>query len=142
MSPPFVNDISQRRKQLIHLHGLLQDFIILTSKILIPDFLGLSQPLIHTIESLDDRSEENYPRIEFAKIGKRRYDSAVLMLTSGSTGNANAVNLTSRQILSSVRGKSAIHGTNSTDTFLNWIGMDHVACLTEIHLHAMSLGAE
>ena len=119
MSPPFVNDVSQRRKQLIHLHELLQDPLILTSKQLIPDFLGLNQPLIHTIESLDDRNEEHYPRREFADVSKQRHDSAVLMLTSGSTGNAKAVNLTSGQILSSVRGKSAIHGTNSTDTFLN-----------------------
>ena len=142
MSPPSVNDINQQRKQLIHLHELLQDLIILTSKKLVPDCLGLNQPSIHTIESLDDGNEEQYPRTEFADVGKQRHGSAVLMLTSGSTGNAKAVNLTSRQILSSVRGKSAIHGTNSTDVFLNWIGMDHVACLIEIHLHAMSLGAE
>ena len=142
MSPPFVNDISQRRKQLIHLHELLQDLIILTSKKLVPDCRGLNQPSIHTIESLDDGNEVHYPRSEFADVGKQIHGSAVLMLTSGSTGNAKAVKLTSRQILSSVRGKSAIHGTNSTDIFLNWIGMDHVACLIEIHLHAMSLGAE
>ena len=69
-------------------------------------------------------------------------DLAVLMLTSGSTGYAKAVCLTHGQILNAVEGKSKYHGTTSKTKFLNWIGLDHVANLTEIHLHAMSLGSE
>ncbi|CZT09263.1 probable long-chain-fatty-acid-CoA ligase [Rhynchosporium agropyri] len=67
---------------------------------------------------------------------------AVLMLTSGSTGNAKAVELGHEQILASVKGKSAALGTASQDVFLNWIGFDHVACVTEIHLHALLCGAD
>ena len=73
---------------------------------------------------------------------KKETELAALMLTSGSTGNAKAVCLRHGQILAALRGKSAYHGTRSGDTFLNWIGLDHVANLTEIHLHAMSLAAE
>lgn len=75
--------------------------------------------------------------------GKRKTekDLAVLMLSSGSTGNPKAVCLQHGQILSSIRGKSLHHGTAQDDIFLNWTGLDHVANLTEIHLHAMSLAA-
>ncbi|KAF8849175.1 acetyl-CoA synthetase-like protein [Acephala macrosclerotiorum] len=69
------------------------------------------------------------------------YELAVLMLTSGSTGNAKAVCLTSAQIIASVQGKSAAHNTTPNDVFFSWTGMDHVANLAEIHLHAMYLGA-
>lgn len=68
-------------------------------------------------------------------------EAAILMLTSGSSGNAKAVVLRHGQILEAVQGKSIYHETTSSDTFLNWIGLDHVANLTECHLHAMSLAA-
>jgi hypothetical protein len=34
-------------------------------------------------------------------------------------------------------GKSQHHQTTEDDVFLNWTGLDHVANLTEIHLHAL-----
>jgi acyl-CoA synthetase (AMP-forming)/AMP-acid ligase II len=73
---------------------------------------------------------------------KIEQDLAVLMLTSGSTGNPKAVCLQHGQIISSLSGKSIHHGTTKEDVFLNWIGVDHVANLTEIHLHAISLAAQ
>ncbi len=73
---------------------------------------------------------------------KQRTDLAALMLTSGSCGNSKAVCLEHGQILAAFSGKSIHHGTSSNDTFLNWIGMDHVANLTEVHLHAMILQAD
>lgn len=69
-------------------------------------------------------------------------DPAIFMLTSGSSGNAKAVCLRHGQFITGVLGKSKHHETTPDDTFLNWISMDHVANLSEIHLHAMSLGAE
>ena len=68
-------------------------------------------------------------------------DLAVLMLTSGSSGNAKAVCLRHGQIIHATNGRIAFHKTSSKDVFFNWIGFDHVANLTEIHLHAMLLGA-
>ena len=73
---------------------------------------------------------------------KQGADLAALMLTSGSSGNSKAVCLKHDQMLAAVVGKSRHHGTRPDDTFLNWIGMDHVANLTEIHLHAMFLRAD
>ncbi|KAK3314585.1 hypothetical protein B0H66DRAFT_520643 [Apodospora peruviana] len=69
-------------------------------------------------------------------------DLAALMLTSGSTGNAKAVRLTHKQILASVAGKSAHRKLPLDRPMLNWIGMDHVAGLIEIHMHALFLGVD
>jgi acyl-CoA synthetase (AMP-forming)/AMP-acid ligase II len=41
-----------------------------------------------------------------------------------------------------VRAKSVQHDTSQSDIFLNWVGMDHVANLTDNHLHAVSLAAQ
>lgn len=79
--------------------------------------------------------------LPFQGCAKLENDLAVLMLTSGSTGNPKAVSLKHGQILTSIRGKSIHHGTTKDDVFLNWTGLDHVANLTEIHLHAISLAA-
>ena len=73
---------------------------------------------------------------------KKHDDLAVLMLTSGSSGNPKAVCLQHGQIVHALKGKIASHQTKQEDRFLNYIGLDHVANLTEIHLHAMYLGAE
>ncbi|KAK1483872.1 hypothetical protein CTAM01_13243 [Colletotrichum tamarilloi] len=67
-------------------------------------------------------------------------DPAVLMLTSGTTGRAKAVQLSHDQILASLEGKAKSAGPHSGGPYLNWIVMDHVACLTEIHLLAMYMG--
>lgn len=69
-------------------------------------------------------------------------EPAVLMLTSGSTGNAKAVPLLVSQVMSAIRGKSDVIASTPKSVFLNWIGLDHVANLTEINFHAMLLGAE
>jgi acyl-CoA synthetase (AMP-forming)/AMP-acid ligase II len=63
------------------------------------------------------------------------------MLTSGSTGNPKAVCLHHGQIIHALQGKRVCHRTNWRDVFLNWTGLDHVANLTEIHLHATALAA-
>ncbi|KAK0707146.1 acyl-protein synthetase [Lasiosphaeria miniovina] len=67
---------------------------------------------------------------------------AMLMLTSGSTGNAKAVQLTHAQVLAAVAGKASVRPLPASGTLLNWIGLDHVASLVEIHLQALWLGAD
>ncbi|RYP50582.1 hypothetical protein DL768_003927 [Monosporascus sp. mg162] len=69
-------------------------------------------------------------------------DLAMLMLTSGSTGNAKAVRFTHRQVLDAVAGKAAVRVLPPDRPFLNWIGLDHVAGLIEIHLQALWLGTD
>ena len=81
--------------------------------------------------------------IHLSSGGPKKHDYlAVLMLTSGSSGNAKAVCLQHGQIIHALKGKIACHQTKPEDRFLNCIGLDHVANLMEVHLHAMFLGAE
>ncbi|EHK97899.1 Acetyl-CoA synthetase-like protein [Glarea lozoyensis ATCC 20868] len=61
----------------------------------------------------------------------------ILMLTSGSSGKAKAVCLTYEQLHASVSGKCSALPVLSQTSLLNWIGLDHVASLVEIHLCAM-----
>lgn len=139
ISTPMTNDVGQRKRHILHLETLLHHPVIITRDRLVPDFADLGDKLhIRTIEDLQSRigfHDMEKPR------QKARHELAALMLTSGSTGNAKAVELRHGQILQAVRGKALHHGTKQEDTFLNWIGLDHVANLTEVHLHAMSLAA-
>lgn len=136
MSTPFVNDTAQRKKHLLHLQSLLNNPFILTTEHLVSEFLGLDGLRLFPINSLCC----NTSPVSLADPHcKDANDYAVLMLTSGSTGNAKAVPLRHGQILTALQGKSKHNRTEAGDTFLNWVGMDHVACLTEIHLHGSEL---
>jgi len=64
------------------------------------------------------------------------------MLTSGSTGNAKAVEITYNQTLAAVAGKAAVRQLPKGGAFLNWIGLDHVVSLVESHMQAHWLGVD
>ena len=68
-------------------------------------------------------------------------DLALLVLTSGSTGNSKAVGLTHANLLASMEGKQAIQRLGPADTTFNWISFDHVAALLETHLLPLYAGA-
>ncbi|KAI1502089.1 hypothetical protein F5X99DRAFT_427742 [Biscogniauxia marginata] len=160
MSTPFSNDLEQRKRHLLHLKKLLSDPILITSERLIPEFASVREQIqLHTIETLvqmiksspiqiqhhhDGHEEERLlsSRRDDDVFSKSSEDLAALMLTSGSTGDAKAVGLRHGQVIAALHGKSTFHQTSSSDVFLSWVGMDHVANLTEIHLQAMFLGAE
>ncbi|KAI0164966.1 acyl-protein synthetase [Xylariaceae sp. FL1272] len=67
---------------------------------------------------------------------------ALLMLTSGSSGNSKAVMLTHGQVLAALRGKSLVRRLTPGRPLLNWLGLDHVGSLVELHLLAMYLGVD
>ncbi|OTB05023.1 hypothetical protein M426DRAFT_73145 [Hypoxylon sp. CI-4A] len=138
IAPPFVNDVRLRRDHVAHLIDLLDNPIILTTQALSSAFECHGSANIQTIETLATENE----LISEAPSSPNNDDLAVLMLTSGSTGNAKAVCLSNEQILQAASGKSLHSGTSGQDVFLNWVGLDHVANLVEIHIHAMLLSAE
>ena len=140
ISPPFTNDLERRKRHLNHLQTLLQDPIVLTSAKLVPDFLSDNVLRLHTVESLSASRQELSSSV--TGDSKAANDLAVLMLTSGSTGNAKAVCLRHGQLIAAMQGKSQFSETTKQDIFLNYIGLDHVANFTQIHLHAISVGAE
>ena len=172
MSTSLSNDIGERKKHLLHLHNTLNAPIILTSQHLLSDFLGIEVLNLQPVEKLQNEEKTGAPfDIEVRGTRQSwwilatniflhwAYSSevpdpqwpgeikesdklAVLMLTSGSTGYAKAVCLRHGQIISAIGGKAKYHGTSNATIFFNWIGMDHVANLTEIHLHAMMLGSD
>ena len=146
ISTPFTNDLAQRKKHILHLQSLLKNPIILTTEKLVPEFLGMEGLNLETVEKILNRRPVTNGFVlhdsTTAGFSAHSEANAVLMLTSGSTGNAKAVCLRHGQLLRSIEGKSKHHGTSRSDTFLNWIGLDHVANLTETHLHAMLHAAD
>jgi acyl-CoA synthetase (AMP-forming)/AMP-acid ligase II/thioesterase domain-containing protein len=133
VSTPLPTDLAQRRKHLDHIATLLNQPLVLTTKKLVSEVDATQGFNIKTIEEVTET-------VESTDISKAC--SKVLMLTSGSSGNAKAVELEPMQLIASMKSKSARLGTTSNDTFLNWIGFDHVANLTECHLHAMFLSVD
>ena len=141
ISTPFSADPNQRDAHLKHLKVLLGNPILLTADALVSQYPEIQGLTVHTVEGLLTHSDKG--PISLPSLPSHDLDRpSVLMLTSGSTGNAKAVCLTMPQIISSVYGKSESWLTTPSSVFLNWIGLDHVANLTEVHLHAMLLGAE
>ncbi|KAM0801214.1 hypothetical protein BDR22DRAFT_804970 [Usnea florida] len=155
ISTPLVNDLSLRKKHLLHLNATLHGPLMLTTTRLKAEFLGIPGLKLHSTEELqheydneigvkrpDYSTKASEIETVFQGIHAESEDLAVLMLTSGSTGYAKAVCFRHGQMIKAVKGKSVHHGTSSESIFFNWIGMDHVANLTEIHLHATLLGAD
>ncbi|KAJ5267453.1 Acetyl-CoA synthetase-like protein [Penicillium angulare] len=147
LSTPLVNSREGRISHFNHLKELLLDPLVITDEELAKkDFMdneSLRIVPVETIESPNNQSSSSTdttsnPRVSFGTTSL--HGIAALMLTSGSTGNAKAVTLSHEQIFASVQGKAAWAPSPKRSTFLNWVAMDHVASLTEIHLSAMFCG--
>lgn len=139
MSTPFVMNDAGRKAHIEHLRRLLDDPLVLTREELVDrDFMVAPILRIQTVEALDVQTA---PELSFPRMFSIRDDDlALLMLTSGSTGNAKAVCLNHSTLLAAIRGKSGALNIANDVTFINFIGFDHVASLTEIHLHALFEG--
>ena len=172
ISTPLPNDHDQRRKHLLHLQSMLDDPIILTTKHLVPEFLEIKQLKLYSTDDVRNQNSgmvkttspyhiwypwfllnmlRYFSRAKLIQDNHTRLlrghqahpdDLAVLMLTSGSTGYSKAVCLSHGQILKAVEGKAKFHETTQETPFFNWIGIDHVANLSEIHIHEMLLASD
>ncbi|KAF2215891.1 hypothetical protein CERZMDRAFT_35326 [Cercospora zeae-maydis SCOH1-5] len=152
LSSPLPNDRDQRRQHLDHLHKLFDSPICLTRQSSLAHFAACPHLSLLAIDDMEAKTiTEQQTTCLPIPTANNPCDLAALMLTSGSTGNAKAVELTHRQILASIMGKDSVtrlpnnndnnNNNNNTDkpsiSLLNWIGMDHVAALVETHLLAM-----
>lgn len=158
LSSPFSNNEAHRHQHIQGLSDLLQTPICITRSKLVEQFDGAQSSLqLHTVESLcHNASQSGLPKskqnlvlsssgIE-SQSGSLKYPGgqslAMLMLTSGSTGVAKAVCLSHKQIFAAVSGKASVRPLHRDGAFLNWIGLDHVASLVEIHIQALWLDVE
>lgn len=144
LSPSFSNIDSHRQKHLEGLSTLLQSPICLTRDTLLPMFDGGHTMKLHTVEAIlgsrPPKPNLAYDGTDMQQIPPKPSDTAALMLTSGTTGSAKAVCLTHDQIFTAIQGKASVRSLPPGGPFLNWIGLDHVASLVEIHLQALWLG--
>ncbi|KAM7191680.1 acetyl-CoA synthetase-like protein [Rhypophila sp. PSN 637] len=146
-SPPLSNVEEHRKKHLQGLSRLLESPLCITRSSFIHLFEqcdhGFKVQTLETLSSIHPSHERSSTSRPPQRI-RQHHDSrpAILMLTSGSTGNAKAVCLSHRQILAAVAGKASVRPLPADGAFLNWIGLDHVASLVEIHIQALWLGVD
>ncbi|PWY79700.1 acetyl-CoA synthetase-like protein [Aspergillus heteromorphus CBS 117.55] len=139
VSTPLAVDPVARERHLSHLQKLLERPNVLTGYKHAGDLMLLDDSQKFYVE--DFENEREYSEAEYQEPSHLN-DIALLLLTSGSTGNAKAVMLHHEQILASVEAKWKALSSSPDNIFLNWIGFDHVACLMEMHMHALSRGAQ
>ncbi|EGD85645.2 hypothetical protein H113_06611 [Trichophyton rubrum MR1459] len=147
LSSPFSIVDDHRLEQIRGLSKLLQSPICITTKDLLSVFGGTENLLkIHTTESLSlDEFQIGHPSPEISAAYPSYMGGqslAMLMLTSGSTGNSKAVRLTHKQIISAITGKASVRPLPVDGPFMNWIDLNHVASLIEIHIQALWLGVD
>ena len=141
ISTPFVKDKQQREQHIRHLNTILQEPICLTRLNLLGDFMGQEYLNIHTVEALSSSKQLDAQPVPAQHPSTSESEIALLMLTSGSTGNAKVVSLCHRQILTAISGKFSVKKLPAGRPFLNWVGLDHVASMVEIHLQALYVNA-
>lgn len=144
LTPPFSNDLDQRGAHLTHLWTLFDSPLCITTTRLLSIFDGHQKLQLHTIESLLqlEKPAEVHHKLSTPPSKYGASETAFLMMTSGSTGNCKAVRITHKQCLASIAGKSSVHQLPPDRPFLNWIGLDHVGSLVEIHLQALWMGVD
>ena len=121
--------------QLGHVDALLEQPLVVTSATLAAELPAVPGLTVVPLESLyGDRSAEPAHEAD-------PKDTAVLVLTSGSTGNSKAVMLTHANLLASMAGKNGRHRLGPDDISLNWVSFDHVAALLECHPLPLSAGS-
>jgi acyl-CoA synthetase (AMP-forming)/AMP-acid ligase II len=131
---PLYADSDRWAAQLGHVDELLDDPLLVTTGTILsemPPVPGLSVAVLEELpadapETEVHRAEPDVP--------------ALLMLTSGSTGNSKAVVLTHGNLLASMSAKAERLGLTADDVTMNWVAFDHIAAV-EGHLLPLSVGA-
>ncbi|KNG80881.1 hypothetical protein ANOM_010721 [Aspergillus nomiae NRRL 13137] len=129
MSTPFSNNPETRLRHLEHLSATLKNPKCLTTASLVAEFAGQECITPICVQSHDYENSVPLPAD-----GPNGDDIAALMFTSGSSGHCKVVPLTHEHILASISGKTRAFPLPENTSQLNWIGMDHVASLVEVHV--------
>lgn len=132
---PLGGDPERWAAQLGHVNALLDQPLIVTTEVLAAE--------LPPVEGLDVTPLAGLYAVEAAELLHEAApeDTALLVLTSGSTGNSKAVRLTHANLLASMAAKNGYHRLGPDDVSLNWVSFDHVAALLECHLLPLSTGS-
>lgn len=141
MSTPLPNIAERRKGHLNHLNTLLDQPICLTRKSVVSEFPEDVSLKVLGIEDLGNCDKVLAARDTTIVAREKSRNLAFMMLTSGSTGFSKAVCIEHSQIFASVMGKASI-AMRKTGTCMNWIRLDHVGSLAEIHLLSMYHGSD
>ncbi|MBH8560939.1 SDR family NAD(P)-dependent oxidoreductase [Nostoc sp. CENA67] len=115
---------------------------ILTTANLAPAIQAWSQVLnlenlqLTTIDNLRQCEPDQNSHLSLAD------DTAVLVLTSGSTGMPKGVVLSHNNLLSRTAGSIQMNGFSSEDITLNWMPLDHVAGIIYFHIRDVYLACQ
>ena len=142
LTAPFSNIAERRQKHIRGLAQTLQQPLCITKTKLLPLFDGQEGLKVRTTEFLLDERSHVPCFHDQSHAGQPLDDLAILMLTSGSTGTPKAVRLSHKQICAAVVAKISFRELPAGKPFLNWIGLDHVASIVEIHLTSTYLGVD
>ncbi|MET7760680.1 non-ribosomal peptide synthetase [Streptomyces sp. NPDC005393] len=146
---PVPGDPARWATQLAHVNQLLERPLLVTTEAMraeLPEVPGLAVAAVEELRDVAASSgaassgaaRRQQPEVHSAA----PEDLALLVLTSGSTGNSKAVMLTHGNILASMAGKADKQRLTAADTTFNWISYDHVAALLEAHMLPLYVGAE
>ncbi|MET7935257.1 non-ribosomal peptide synthetase [Streptomyces sp. NPDC005322] len=139
---PIPGDPARWATQLGHVNQLLDRPLLVTTEAMraeLPDVPGLAVAAVEELRGVAAAAERLTPAEVHSAAPE---DLALLVLTSGSTGNSKAVMLTHGNILASMAGKAEKQRLTAADTTFNWISYDHVAALLEAHMLPLYVGAE
>ncbi|MFJ3337925.1 alpha/beta fold hydrolase [Streptomyces sp. NPDC086766] len=134
---PLRGDRERWGAQLAHVNELLDAPLLVVTEALaaeLPSVRGLSVVTVESLDGADETPAEAFHRAD-------PEDTALLVLTSGSTGHSKAVVLSHANLLASMTAKNGHHRLTAADTTLNWVSFDHVAALLECHLLPLSTGS-
>jgi acyl-CoA synthetase (AMP-forming)/AMP-acid ligase II/thioesterase domain-containing protein/acyl carrier protein len=126
---PIRNDPDRWAKHLAHIDSLLGRPLFVSTGELLQDL----PPSIDSADLEDLRANASLD--DLPRPGPR--DLAIFMLTSGSTGNSKAVELTHGNLLASLAARAERQALTAADIMFNWIAFDHVAALLESHMIAL-----
>ncbi len=138
--PLTYSEISSPVNKLVNTWSMLGRPFIVTNKTIsrsvrsLRDLMGIQDIQVITVEEL----YENEPDTVIDEANPE--DTALMMLTSGSTGAPKGVLLSHKNLISRSAGSVQKNGFSSSDVTLNWMSLDHVAGIIYFHLRDVFIG--
>ena len=129
---PIRNDGLRWARHLAHVNSLLERPLLVTTGALVHEVAGLDVVDLRQLRTGAPAQPWD---------GVRPEDPALLVLTSGSTGDSKAVVLTHANLFAAMSSKARKQELTARDVTLNWVSFDHVAALLELHLLPLYVGA-